>query len=400
MRRSGAGACWPLAPQAAREGRHQPGPGAGAQQSVQGRDVLVHRGDRELQLGRHLLVAVPPRRPGDRPLGAGESGPVGGCGRDADRVTASGVSGLVEPEGGLGAQRHAAAVPVGGLDRAGVASRAGQVADERLQRDRHLRREGIRREQADPALPRGTQRHETTAVVEHDLAQGRARRRNGTGCGQAGGESAGQRRRGTVEELELAGRNPPPDSRRASWTAATQRCRWARPYRSAPPAGDSHLRQARVSVRASTGGGGAEPSVAVLVEDGRPTAPPEQRREVQDPVRGDQVGVAQPRVHGLRRLTAVGQQPREQQRGLVDGEQRAVVERDGGVEDGEGAGGQQLGAGRVVGDQPQLLQGPSAAQGQACHAALDPQENPVQRVPRSVDGADDRPRSRPGRRLR
>ena len=39
---------------------------------------------------------------------------------------------VVDPDGGLRAQRHAAALPVGGDKGPGVASRAGEGADERL----------------------------------------------------------------------------------------------------------------------------------------------------------------------------------------------------------------------------------------------------------------------------
>ena len=78
------------------------------------------------------------------------------------------------------------------------------MADERLQRDRHLRREGIRREQADPALPEALS--DTRRRRSSNTTWPRGGRGVGTGPAAARRTpSAGQRRRGTVEELELAG---------------------------------------------------------------------------------------------------------------------------------------------------------------------------------------------------
>ena len=149
---------------------------------MQGGHVLVHRGDRELEGGRDLLIAVPARdRLRDRPLGTGEPGVIRGqrSGRDADGVAAADRARVVQPERRLGAQRHPAAVAVGGVEPPRLLSGTGQVADQRLQRDRDLRPDGVGGEQADPALPRRAHRHQPAALVEDRLAQGRPVRGNG-----------------------------------------------------------------------------------------------------------------------------------------------------------------------------------------------------------------------------
>jgi hypothetical protein len=78
------------------------------------------------------------------------------------------------------------------------------MADQRLDRDRDLRPGGVGGEQVHPALPRRTQRHQTSPVVEHDMARGRSIR--GAGCpgGEPHRERTRERRCRTVEELQLS----------------------------------------------------------------------------------------------------------------------------------------------------------------------------------------------------
>ena len=273
-------------------------------------------------------------------------------------------------------QGDAAALVVG-RDQRARRFRSGEMADERLDRDGHLRRGGVRGEQADPALRRRTDRHQVPALVEDHLARGRPVRGNGpAGASRAAsarasvvrhGRGCRVRRSGShgrVEPGELQRRDPavpvgepvaqgPAGRRLPEPPGLRQRPRRNRAA-ATPAASGRHPRGTWPLRRRSAAASGS----AVPGFDGRP----------------GRCRASRPAV--LRRLAPVCQQPGEEQRGLVDGEQRAVVEGNGGLEDGQRALGQQsaLDASSATAS---AAPAPVVRRRQAGHAALHPHENPL-----------------------
>jgi hypothetical protein len=79
------------------------------------------------------------------------------------------------------------------------------MPDERLERDRDLRRGGVVGQEVDPTLPRDADRCQAALVVEDHLTHGRPFRREG-GCGrEPDGEGTREGRCRTVDEFELPG---------------------------------------------------------------------------------------------------------------------------------------------------------------------------------------------------